>query len=185
MLDRLVDFLLASIRLFQFCVIVRTYQQGVVLRYGKFHRLIEPGFHWLIPFAIEEALTENVVLEIMTVGPQSLTTKDDIPIVISTKVSFTVVDVKTFLLSIEGAGQVIEDSTYGVVASYITARTWTELLAADDLANKLTIKVRAAAKIYGVDIVRVQLADFTRSRSLRLIQPVHYAFKQTAAATAA
>ena len=120
------------------------------------------------PFRVEECLSTNVVPETMLVDPQSLTTKDGVSLVISTVVTFAIDDVKVFLLEIEGAGQVIEDATYGIVAHMIMERTWAEL-AEIDLANELSKTVRRAAKRYGVQIVQVQIADFTRSRSLRLV----------------
>jgi len=33
--------------------------------------------------------------------------------------------------------------------------------------------VRRNARKYGVDVLTVQIADFTRSRSFRLMQPMH------------
>lgn len=173
MFDRLVDFLIQFLDLFRFFVVIPSYGDGVVLRFGKFHRLTHPGFHFIWPFKIEEVLSTNVVTETMPVGPQSLTTKDGVSIVISTVVTFRKTDVKTFLLEIEGAGQVIEDATYGIVAQFVMGHSWDELREGMDMANELTKAVRRQAKKYGVDIITVQISDFTRSRSYRLMQPMH------------
>ena len=176
MFDKLVDLLVSSIRLFQFWTVIPAYASGVVLRFGKFNRLADPGLHWILPFYMEEVLSCNVVPETMVVGPQSLTTKDGVSVVISTVVTFSISDVKVFLLEIEGAGQVIEDSAYGIVSRQIVARTWTELTQID-LPAELTKAVRRQAKRYGVDVLSVQLADFTRSRSYRLMQQMHGHFQ--------
>lgn len=172
MFDKLVELLISSLRLFLFFTVVPSYAGGVILRFGKFHRLAEPGFRWLWPFRVEEVLLTNVVPETMNVGPQSLTTSNDIPLVIATVVTFGVSDPKTFLLEVEGANQVVEDSTYGVVSELVLGHTWEELLNMD-LATQLTKLVRKQAKRYGVDVRSVAIADFTRSRSLRLMQPHH------------
>lgn len=103
------------------------------------------------------------------VGPQSLTTVDGHSVVITTVVTFNIEDIKTFLLDIEGAHQVIEDSTYGIVASFVMKHTWQQLLDVD-ISKELTKDVRRSAKKYGVAIDNVQVADFTRSRSIRLLQ---------------
>lgn len=173
MFDRLVDFIIQFLDLFRFFTVVPCYAGGVMLRLGKFNRMLLPGFHWKWPFRIEEALSTNVVPETMPVGPQSLTTKDGTSVVISTVVTFSIVDVKTFLLGIEGAGQVIEDATYGIVAQFVMSHGWEELREGLDMANELTKAVRRHAKKYGVDVLTVQIADFTRSRSYRLMQPMH------------
>lgn len=148
---------------------MHSYQRGVVLRFGKFHRIVEADFHWIWPFCIETYLEANVVRETMMVGPQSLTTVDGHSVVITTVVTFNIEDIKTFLLDIEGAHQVIEDSTYGIVASFVMKHTWQQLLDVD-ISKELTKDVRRSAKKYGVAIDNVQVADFTRSRSIRLLQ---------------
>jgi regulator of protease activity HflC (stomatin/prohibitin superfamily) len=171
--DKLVDLLVQFIELFQFWQVVPAYAQAVVLRLGKFHRLTDPGFHWKWPFCIEISHQVNVVPSTMAVGPQSLTTRDGTSIVIATVVTYRISDVKTYFLEIEGASQVIEDATYGLVAQFIMGRTWDELRGDTDMDNDLSIKVRRAAKKYGVEILTVQIADFTRSRSYRLMAPMH------------
>lgn len=94
MLDRLLEFLLQGLQLFQPFVVLRAYERGVVLRLGRFHREIGQGFHWLIPLRVEEVQATNIVLETMNVGPQSLTTADGVSIVISVVVSFRIENVR-------------------------------------------------------------------------------------------
>lgn len=171
MLDRLIDFLIQVLDLFRFFHVLPSYQKGVLLRFGKFKRLLDPGLIFYVPFGIDAVLTENVVFENLHVGPQSLTTKDGIGVVTSVVVGFTVSDVKVFLLEVEGRNNVIVDSTYGAVADFFVKRTWEELQNID-VANELSKTVRRQAKKYGVEIVSVQLCDFTRCKSIRLVGTV-------------
>lgn len=168
MFDKLVELFIQFIELFQFFFVVRAYERGLVLRFGKFHRLVEPGLHWRWPFRVEIDLLVNVVPETVTIGPQSLTTKDEQSIIVASVVTYRISDVRTFLLDIEGAHQVIEDSACGTVAQFVLGRTWEELKAVD-VNNELTKKVRSLAKRYGVEVLNVQVTDFTRSRSIRLV----------------
>ncbi len=173
MVDKLVEVLLQFIHIFQFCFVTAKYQKGLVLRWGKLHRIVEPGFHWIWPFLVEHYMWTNIVPETMTVGPQSLTTQDNRDIVVSTVVTFSIEDIAVFLLDIEGGHQVIEDSTYGTVATFMMNRTWDQLLKMD-VSNELTKAVRRKAKTYGVNIINVQLCDFTKSKSIRLIQALNH-----------
>lgn len=111
----------------------------------------------------------NVVPETMIVGPQSLTTKCGKSIVVSNVVTYSIEDIQKFLLEIEGGHQVIEDSTYGIVSAFIMEHSWDELMTVD-ISNELTKDVRRLAKRYGVQIINVQLRDFTSSKSFRLMQ---------------
>jgi regulator of protease activity HflC (stomatin/prohibitin superfamily) len=167
-IDRLVDLLIQAIRLFQFFTVVTDYERGVFLRFGRFHRLAQPGFHWMLPFNAEALLYTNVVPETMNVGPQSLTTKDGVSIVVGGVVTFAIEDAHKFLLEIEGGNQVIEDATYGIVSRFVMDRTWDELRQID-VAAELTKAVRRQAKRYGVNVQTYQISDFTRSRSFRLM----------------
>lgn len=171
MFDKLIDVALKFIELFQFWFICRAYEQGLVLRWGKFNRLVLPGFHWRWPFRVEVEILVNVVSETITVGPQSLTTTDEQPVVVSTVVTLRIDDVRKFLLETEGAHQVVEDMTFGIVADFVLCKTWAELRACD-MANELTKKARARCKRYGVEVINVQIGDLTRSRSIRLIAPL-------------
>lgn len=171
MLDKLVDLLIACARWFQFCIIVRDYEGGVCLRLGRYKRLLTPGFHWLWPFHIEEALLCNVVWETIITQPQSLTTKDGVGMVGSFVVTFMVYDPRLFLLEVFNALNVVEDSTMGNVSRMVEDSTWDEIRA-DGWAEKLTSMVKRRAKPYGVSILSVQPADLTRSRSIRLIQQI-------------
>jgi regulator of protease activity HflC (stomatin/prohibitin superfamily) len=171
MFDKLIDLILQFIKLFQFWVVLNPYKGGVRLRLGKFHNVLTPGFHWMLPFNIDAPLWDNVVTETMRTKPQSLTTKDGVAVVISSVVTFRIEDVKTFLLDVEGRNAVVEDSAYGATSAFIMKKTWDELCAMEDIGNELAKVVRRQAKKYGAEIISVQLVDFARCRSLRLIQP--------------
>lgn len=175
MLDKLFEFLAKFGRLFLFWYICDPYQGGVVLRLGLFNRLLRPGFNWIWPFQVEHAIACSTVAETMMVGPQSLTTTDGQHVVISSVITFEIVDPKVYLLEIQGMSRVIEDSTYGVVSENVTKRSW-ETIRTMDLAAELTKDVRRFAKRYGVNVIRVQIGDLTTTRSIRLMQSITNAY---------
>lgn len=169
MFDKLVDFVVQFIKIFQFCTVIYAYQTGVRLRFGKFQHEISPGLRFYFPFGIDRIVTENSVIETMRVKPQSLTTSDGVELTISSVVTFRIADIRTFLLDVEGRNHIIEDSTYGTTAEFVMKHTWEELTAYDDIGNELSKAVRRKAKIYGAEIIAVQLMDFSRCWTLRLI----------------
>ena len=173
MFDKLIDLLVQFIHLFKPWTVVNCYERTVILRLGKFRGIAGPGFHWMIPFGVEHSLSVNVVPETMIVGPQSLTTKCGASVVISSVVTFQIEDVCKFLLEVEGAHQVIEDSAIGIVSRFIMERSWLQLQEMD-IGNELTKAIRRQAKRYGVEIIAVQVSDFTRSRSIRLLQQFNH-----------
>lgn len=166
MFDKLIEFLLNSIRLFQFWVVIRTFEAGVVLRFGRFHRMARTGLRW--PFNIEEVLYDHINLRSSAVGPQSVTTKDGIAVVISAVLMYRVEDIKQWLLECEVGHVVLDNLTCGLMSRKVMDHTWEELVVMD-LADELAKVVRRQAKKIGVEVVQMQVTDFTKSLSFRLI----------------
>jgi regulator of protease activity HflC (stomatin/prohibitin superfamily) len=173
--DKLIDVLKQFGRAFVFWYICDPYEGGVILRLGKYHRMIENGWNWMWPGYIERALTANIAVHTLIVGPQSLYTKDGKQIVIKTVVTCTVEDSKTFLFKVNGGVQALDDAACGVVSELIQSKTLDELRDMD-VSNDLTIKIRRFAKGWGMAITRVQIVDFTPMRSIRLLQSVNQSY---------
>jgi len=187
-LDRLFDLFIDSLKFFQFLHIVRQYENGVVLRFGKFNRVAKPGLLWAWPFMIEECITSNVLPEPAMVGPQSLTTADGKRVVVEAVVSFTIEDIKKFLLGLEGGNAAILFLCHAGVARFVERRTWVELTAwseggeDDDESDASPGKRRARSpslslatilrrqlKEFGVGIHDAQITGITDARSIRLM----------------
>jgi regulator of protease activity HflC (stomatin/prohibitin superfamily) len=170
MFDKLIDLIIQFIELFRFWCVILQYEGGIILRLGKFHRMLTPGFHWMWPFNIEMMHYTDVNMYTRIVGPQSLTTQDDKSLIVSVVITMQVEDVKKFILDCVHGHSVVEDATYGAVATLIHSLTWDQIMQAD-VARQLEIIVRRQAKKYGVNILQLQLVDLSRSKSLRLMQP--------------
>ena len=167
MFDKLIDVALSFAETFRFFTVIDEFERGVVLRAGKFSREIGPGFHWLIPFNIERAFTDNVVPRTQNLGAQSLTTKDGKNVVVSGIVTAKIRDIKKAVLEVEGVDHALIDSCYAGIASLVSASTWDEIRS-EEFSDKLTAACRKQAFRYGVEITRVQLSDVALSRALRL-----------------
>jgi regulator of protease activity HflC (stomatin/prohibitin superfamily) len=168
MFDKLIEFLINSIKLFQFFAVVRVNEAGVVLRLGNFNRVAKRGFNWLLPFSIEELFFERVTLETIASDPQSVTTKDDISCVVSMVVTFKIEDAKTFILDVQHGRIVLDNLICGCVARKTMDHTWSELVVMD-LSDELAKIIRRKAKKLGIAIEEAQVVDLTRSQSFRLI----------------
>jgi len=183
MLDRLIDLILQFLHFFQFLHVVRAYQEGVVLRFGRFNRVVKPGLAWIYPFFIEELYTTGVVDEPLTVGPQSLTTSDGVQVVISALFIITIKNVKKFLLEFEGANSGVLLLGHGAVAELVESNTWDELskrMSEEEededsprlkpsISKKLAAGLRKRVDRYGVGVTRAQVIELTKARSLRLM----------------
>src|SRR4051812_13956814 len=79
--------------------IVEQYNKGVLLRFGKFVKVLEPGIHPKWPF-IDSALEESIVPTTMRLYCQSLVTKDEKNIVVQGIIKYKVIDIQLLLLGV-------------------------------------------------------------------------------------
>ncbi|MDI7260765.1 MAG: slipin family protein [Thermodesulfobacteriota bacterium] len=71
--------------------IVRQYERGVVLRFGRLIRTREPGFNLIIPI-VDRMIKVELRVVTMVVEPQVVITKDNVTIKVDAVVYFMVVD---------------------------------------------------------------------------------------------
>ncbi len=165
--ERLFDILKEWFEFFQFIQIVREYERGVLLQFGKFKRVVEPGVCWFWPFTINVLMTHPVMLDTQQFSEQSLTTADDVGVVVSGVVTYKVCDVRLLLLSVQGAREALIDSGMGIIGTRVTQGNWKEISSPGyDLV--IEKEIRRRAKKYGIDVESFQFIDLAKSRSLRV-----------------
>lgn len=169
MFDKLIELLQATYEWFIPFVVVLEYQRGVVLRFGKHKKDIGPGFHWIIPFGVDNAITHSVVPCVHRLSPQSLSTADDHACVFQVVVTWKVHDIRKMLLEVEDAPTALSDSVYGIVAQHVRKLTWDEL-SKDGALEPAYKKIRARAFVWGIEVKQISFSDVQRCKSLRIWQ---------------
>jgi regulator of protease activity HflC (stomatin/prohibitin superfamily) len=167
MFERVFDFIANSWNILRPVVIVSDYEGGVILRLGRYNREIKPGLHWKIPLA-ENAIVTSTVITTMALRPQTLTTRDDLTVVLSAIVKYHICDVRSYLLDIWDSADVINDLTLGTIRQIVASVDYQDLRG--DLIEEEVLKtIRDEASRYGVDIHKVTFSDLGKVRSFRLI----------------
>lgn len=167
MLNRLVDVLLEFLELFYFVEIVDEYQRGVVLRFGRHHRDIEPGacFYW--PFRIERPMVISVVPDITRLPTQSFTLRDGVTVAVTPAITYRVHNVKTALLEVEDAETALLDATSGEIRRLLADHDWCDLLdpeACAEIENQILKGIRREAFRWGFEVTRASFPDLVRLR---------------------
>lgn len=169
MFERLIDLLLQSIAFFIPFVVIDHFEEAVVLRFGKYHRTLVAGFHWIIPFQVERVIADNVVPRTVNLQAQSLTTHEGRMVMVAGVVTAAIRDIKKSTLEVEGVDHALQDSCYGAIGSLVAAASW-EQVQHPDFSEELTKACRKQAWRFGIEIQRVQLSDLTLSKTLRIVQ---------------
>lgn len=167
MFDKLIDVLLEWWNHILPFIIIRDYEEAVLLRFGRFNKVILPGIHFKIPF-FDEVIDQHVVVTTLSLDAQSLYTQDRQNIVVKGIVKYKISDVKTFLLEVYDAQDALSDMSQSIIKNVIMSMTLEECID-PEMDNTLTKKVRVEARKWGVDVQQVTLTDIAPMRSIRLI----------------
>lgn len=166
MLDKLIDFLLNFIEDVIPFFFVKQYDNGILLRMGKFKRVVTPGIVFKIPF-IDKIETQTIVTTTLSVPTQSVITLDKKQLVVKSLVKYKILDVESFMLMVYDATDAISDITQGIIKEQVAIRSFDECIA-NDFDNTITKKLRVEVRKWGIDVERVTLTDIGQIKSLRL-----------------
>lgn len=167
MFDKLIDVILEWWNQILPFFIIRDYEQAVLLRFGKFNKVMLPGIHFKIPF-FDEVIDQHVVTTTLSLDAQSLYTQDKQNIVVKGIIKYKIVDVKIFLLEVYDAQDALSDMSQSIIKNVIMSMTLEECID-PEIDNTLTKKVRVEARKWGVEVQQVTLTDIAPMRSIRLI----------------
>jgi len=176
MFDRLIDLLVDFVQIFQFWVVIDEYERGVVLTLGKRryrflfwkrNPVLQPGFHWVIPFDVDQIFVDNVVPAAMDLGEQSLTTEDGVEIVIQGMVLWSINDIEKTVLKVEEVDDVLHQASCGIIGDTVADSTWKHIHA-NGFADEISETITKEADGWGVTVHEFRFIDLSKAPSLRL-----------------
>lgn len=169
MFDRIFDWVDRGWSWLRPFVVIDAWEKGAVLRFGKFRRALEPGFHWKWPLV--EHVTEITAVETtMRLLPQTLTTKDGVGVVATAIVKYEIKDVEKFVTKIFDAKDALGDITMGAVRRTVSTMGYAALMAELTPETEVLKGVRSEVSQYGFKVNRITFIDLAKVRSIRLIQ---------------
>lgn len=167
MFDKIIDFIISIWDKLTFFQIVKQYQQGAWLRFGKLRKIVGPGLYFKIPL-LDEIDCYHVLTTAMTLDAQSVTTKDEKEVVAKGIIKYKIADLSKQFTDVYDAVDAISDVSMGIIKNIISKKTWEECKE-ENLDNEITKKVRTEAKKWGIEVEAVTLSDLSRMRSFRFL----------------
>ena len=164
MFDKLVDLLVRfSMDILPF-VIVEQWNSAVQLRFGKFIKVLYPGIHFKIPF-FDSIIECPVITQSVNLPSQTLTTLDDESIVLKSIIRYKVSNIRTYLLGVMHANDVLIDTTQGMIRDVVELTTWDDLV---DVNETITNKVKEYVVRWGIEVEAVTITDLGIVKSFRI-----------------
>jgi len=168
MFDRIFDFLESVWEWIIPFVIIDQYEQGVVLRFGKFQRILNPGLRWIIPLGVDAVKYETVVRQTAYLDVQSITSQDGKSVSVSAIVVFTITNIRKFLLEIDEGETDMTNMVYGIITDFVESTIWINIRG-KNFNKKVLEKCRRDCENYcGVKIISIKWSDKATARNIRL-----------------
>jgi len=135
----------------------KEWEEAIVLRFGKFQRLVGPGFFFKWPLA-ESFLKQDKRIITLDVARQEVMTKDNISVSVDAVVFMKVVDTKDSLVNIQNLWNSVMKYAQTTMRDAVGDVELDELLARrDEIANRIAKIVERETQEWGVDIISVKL----------------------------
>lgn len=150
--------------------IVYSYEQGVRFWCGNDTKELEPGLYMFVPFfgAIEKM---NVRPDVLRLANQDITTKDGVGITVSANMLYEIHDARAAYVNVQNVTDNIMDACRTAISQEVRRHTYAELVADQEVVeNAVADRVADAAADWGVQIHRVNFADFIKTRALSLVR---------------
>ena len=140
----------------------------VVERLGAYHRTMQTGLHYVVPFI--ERVANNVSLKeiVKDFAPQPVITKDNVTMQIDTVVYFQITDPKLYTYGVENPINAIENLTATTLRNIIGELELDETLTSRDVINtKMRSILDEATDPWGVKVNRVEVKNIIPPRDIQ------------------
>lgn len=140
----------------------------VVERLGAYHRTMQTGLHYVIPFV--ERIASNVSLKeiVQDFAPQPVITEDNVTMQIDTVVYYSITDPKLYTYGVESPISAIENLTATTLRNIIGDLELDETLTSRDIINsKMRSILDEATDPWGIKVTRVEVKNIIPPRDIQ------------------
>lgn len=147
--------------------VVREYERGVVFRMGHARPLYGPGLRWLIPL-VDKMIRVDQRVVTLTIPPQEVITRDNVPARVNAVVMFQVVDPLKAILAVENYAVATSQIAQTTLRSLLGRADLDTLLAQrEDLNNDLRTIIEAQTRPWGIEVRVVEIKDVEIPESMQ------------------
>ena len=140
--------------------VVNTGYLYVVERLGQFHKILEPGWHFVIPgvdFVRKKVSTKQQILDVQ---PQSVITKDNVKISVDNVIFYKMINAKDAVYNIEDYKAGIVYSATTNIRNILGNMTLDEVLAGRDSINQQLLGIiDEVTDAYGIKVLSVEIKN--------------------------
>ena len=147
--------------------IIKEFERGVVLRWGRFSHVKSPGVRFLIPF-VDQMYRMDLRIVTMDVPKQEMMTKDNVPVTVDAVVYFRIVNPEDAVLKIENFARATGLIAQTTLRSTIGQAMLDELLSERDKINEqLQAVIDEQTEPWGIKVTNVEVRDVVLPETMK------------------
>lgn len=147
--------------------VIKQYEKGVILRFGRLNGVREPGIRLIVP-AVDVLHRVSTRIVTMPIQSQGIITRDNVSVDVSAVAYFRVVEPVKSVIAIENIGAAINQIVQTTLRKVVGQHSLDDILSETDQIN-LDIKIildRATVE-WGVEVALVELKDIQLPESIK------------------
>ena len=155
-------FIVTAYILLKTAVVIHARECGVKERLGKFHKVLEPGVHFLIPFFDKVAYKHDMREQVLDVPAQTCITKDNIQVSVDGVIYIKVMDAELASYGIEDFEIASVNLAQTTMRSEIGKMTLHKSFSERESLNQIVVEeIDKASNPWGIKVLRYEIMNIT------------------------
>jgi len=148
--------------------VVRTQNESLVERLGKYNRKLGPGLTYVVPFFETVAYSDTTRERVIDIPPQRCVTRDNVSIEADAVVYWRIVDMEKAYYRVQDLQRAMENLVLTQIRSEMGKLELDETFTARTEVNEILLReLDVATDPWGVKVTRVELRDITPSKAVQ------------------
>ena len=140
--------------------IIKQYELGVLLRFGKLAGIRRPGFNLILP-VVDRLIKVSLRVTTMVLEPQEVITSDNVTVKVDAVLYFQVIDAEKAIINVEDFRQATTQLALTTIRSVLGQSELDELLAHRDQINQRLREIidQQTEDPWGIRVTMVEVKD--------------------------
>jgi regulator of protease activity HflC (stomatin/prohibitin superfamily) len=140
--------------------ISQEYQRGVIFRLGRYVGLRGPGLYWIVPLAIERAVTIDIRTRTVSAEQQETITRDSVTIKVNAVLWYRIVDASKSVIEVADAPAAVYQLALTGLRNIIGQHDLDEVLQERNKINDLLCEnIAGSTAAWGLQVQRFEMKD--------------------------
>ncbi|MBE9127867.1 MULTISPECIES: SPFH domain-containing protein [unclassified Coleofasciculus] len=134
--------------------------KALVERLGKYHRQLDPGLNFIVPFLDRIAVEETTREQVLDIEPQQAITKDNISVIVDAVVFWRIKELYKAYYDVEDVEEAIKNLVTTTLRSEIGELDLDQTYSSRTGINQnLSVYLQEAADSWGIEVIRVEVQE--------------------------